>query len=359
MKPWWIYAAVAGAFALVAFAFWPRGRDSHGHVESGNTALEPLFDAPAFAFPDQHGQTVTLQSLRGKVWVANFIFTTCRTICPLLTAKMGQLQRRLEGVDARFVSFSVDPEHDTPEALRAYAAQWRPDEQRWSLLATGAQTLPPLVNGFRVVARKSDADAAVDPILHSSVFLLIDAQGQVRGAYDSERPEQFGRLEGDVRTLARSAVAPPALAETGEALYLQLGCAGCHARPELAPSLLGIAGSRRALENGLTAVADEAYVVESIVVPQARRAAGYTLVMPTYSGLLDQGALGKLTAYVLSLTAAQAGSQEVVTVEKDPVCGMEVRATSDAPRLERGGRTYWFCSAACRDRFAAGDAALP
>src|SRR5262245_58590644 len=83
-------------------------------------ALKSLFPAPDFAYTDQRGARVTKQALAGRPWVANFVFTTCRTVCPLLTAKMVQLQRKLPGVPVRFVSFSVDPEHDTPQALLEY-----------------------------------------------------------------------------------------------------------------------------------------------------------------------------------------------------------------------------------------------
>jgi cytochrome oxidase Cu insertion factor (SCO1/SenC/PrrC family)/YHS domain-containing protein len=353
MKPGWMYVVAAVLVGTFAFALWPRAPHRDDHLEAGTVGLEPLFAAPAFSFADQHGKAVSNQSLRGKVWVANFIFTTCRTVCPLLTVKLGQLQRRLEGVDARFVSFSVDPERDTPEALAKYAQYWRPNEPRWSLLATTAQTLPPLVQGFKVVAQKTDAGDAVDPILHSTVFLLIDAEGQVRGAYDSEVPEQLARLERGVRTLVGSTGDAPALAKSGEQLYLQLGCAGCHDKAELAPSLAGLSGQRRTFDSGLTAVADLAYVRESIVAPQAKRVAGYPLAMPSYAGLIDRVALETLSAHVLAFPPAPVTPPEDAQVAKDPVCGMQVRVTPSTPRAERDGKPVWFCSEACRDRFNA------
>lgn len=353
MKDRWVIAAVAaavlGAFAVIA---WPKG---HDHVEAGETKLEVLYPAPPFAFPDHRGQTVTLESLKGKVWVANFIFTTCRTVCPLLTAKMGQLQRRLEGVDARFLSFSVDPERDTPEALAAYARRWRPEETRWALLATAPQTLEAAVRGFRVVAQKSDA-GGVDPILHSSVFLLVDGDGLVRGSYDSERPEQFALLEGHVRQLTGAARPREAGEQSGEALYHQLGCVGCHQHPELAPPLGGLAGARRELEGGLVALADAAYVSRAILVPQAERVAGYPILMPTYAGLLDDAAMERLVEYVLALPPEDGPAPAGVSVEVDLVCQMKVRATKDALHHDHAGKRYWFCSRHCQQRFAANPA---
>src|SRR5581483_6129026 len=147
MKPQLVVLVIL--FGLVGSMLGARvllmnAHDAHEAQEHAAHALKPLFAAPDFRYTDQRGATVTKQSLSGQPWVANFIFTTCRTVCPLLTAKMVQLQRKLPGVPVRFVSFSVDPEHDTQAALLDYAMRWAPDEPRWSLLQTDAQTLPKL-----------------------------------------------------------------------------------------------------------------------------------------------------------------------------------------------------------------------
>ncbi|MBE2253789.1 MAG: SCO family protein [Myxococcus sp.] len=313
--------------------------------------LAPLFPAPAFAFPDQHGVTVTGPSLTGKVWVANFIFTTCRTVCPLLTAKLVQLQRALPGVDVRFVSFSVDPEHDTPAVLAAYAQKWAPDETRWQLLATDAKTLPAVAAGFHVTA-EPNKPGELDPILHSSVFVLVDGAGMVRGVFDSEHREDLKALQNAVRTLT-NAPAPPAPqgAPVGVELYHALSCATCHEAPELAPALLGRAGSRVTFDNGLVTTFDADYVKESLLAPDARRARGYPLHMPAYDHLSGE-ALLVLTKYLLE-TPAEPTPTSDVPVEVDPVCHMKVRATADALAHTHQGHRYVFCSRHCLERFAA------
>lgn len=81
-----------------------------------------LTQVPNFSLTRESGETFSsAESLRGHVWIANFIFTTCPSICPTLTSQMGNLERRTRGSDVRFVSFSVDPETDTPEVLSRYA----------------------------------------------------------------------------------------------------------------------------------------------------------------------------------------------------------------------------------------------
>ncbi|MBX7098231.1 MAG: SCO family protein [Myxococcaceae bacterium] len=345
--------AVLSLAAVVALRLSGRGPDRAERFadQGARQTLAPLWPAPDFAFPDQHGRTVTAASLRGKVWVADFVFTRCRTLCPMLTAKFVQLQRRLAGVDVAFVSFSVDPANDTPEVLAAYARQWASDEPRWSLLATGATTLPPLVKGFRVTAAPSEA-GAVDPIVHSSVFVLVDGQGQVRGVFDSEEREDFEALQRGVRALAAPAAPVEAPALEPAAQYHALGCASCHERPELAPALDGLAGQRRTLDNGLLAVADAAYVREAIVAPEARRVRGYPLRMPSYDGLLAPAELDALVAWVLARPKAGQGAAEAGLAE-DPICHMAVRVVDDTPRVVSDGGTEYFCSSLCRERYLA------
>ena len=90
----------------------PSQMEDYAHVQRSDSPA-PLFTSPDFSFKAQTGEQVTKASLAGQPYVANFIFTTCRTVCPLLTSKMVRLQRELPGAPLRFVSFSVDPEHDT------------------------------------------------------------------------------------------------------------------------------------------------------------------------------------------------------------------------------------------------------
>jgi protein SCO1/2 len=314
--------------------------------------LRPMWPAPEFAYRDQRGGPVTKQSLSGQPWVANFVFTTCRTVCPLLTAKMVQLQRKLPGVPVRFVSFSVDPAHDTVEALSQYAMHWAPDEPRWSLLATDAQSLPKLAAAFRVTAEKNTDPNAVDPIIHSSVFVLVDARGVVRGVYDSERREDFLALAGDVRKLTEAqATAAPTAQRDGATLYKELSCGGCHERAELAPPLGGLVGRSRALGNGAVITADEAYVRESILSPDAKRVAGYTLKMPTYDGVIDAAELTTLVKFIGALPETAAAPAPVE--EEDVVCHMKISVVADTPEVVVNGMHYHFCSQACRAQFVA------
>src|SRR5690606_5040280 len=107
-----------------------------------------LWPSPDFSFKAHTGEAVSKQSLTGRPYIANFIFTTCRPGCPLRPAKMVRVQRELKDAPLRFVSFSVDPATDTAEVLAHYGEQWNPDEKRWLLLETTPEGLADVVAGF-------------------------------------------------------------------------------------------------------------------------------------------------------------------------------------------------------------------
>ncbi|MBX7115826.1 MAG: SCO family protein [Myxococcaceae bacterium] len=352
-------ALLFATFGLMAYVratvSGPRRTAEAVTAASAAGALDPLWPVPAFSYPDQHGETVTDASLRGKVWVANFIFTQCRTVCPLLTSKMTMLMRRLEGVDARFVSFSVDPAHDTPEVLLHYKHRWAPDEARWTLLSTDANSLPALAKAFHVSAEKN-TEGEGDPIIHSSIFVVVDAQGLVRGVFDSEHGKDFDAMKDAVLRLSRSPAAQvaPHVKVSPEQLYQDLKCAQCHDAPALAPSLAGRAGTRRELENGLLVGYDESYIRESLLAPDAKRVRGYPLRMPSYDGQIDDVAITELTRWLLALPTVDGGTakgKEADHVETDVVCGMSVRVTDDTPRTSFQGHTFYFCAEDCKNRF--------
>ncbi|MBK7857516.1 MAG: SCO family protein [Archangiaceae bacterium] len=316
--------------------------------QAGKRKLEALWSAPDFDLADQRGTRVSKASLAGRPWVVNFIFTSCRSVCPLLTAKMVQLQRKLPGVDVQFVSISVDPAHDDPMTLGAYAQQWAPGEKRWSLLATTPASLAPVLAGFKVTAEPSDA--GIDPIVHSSVFVLVDAHGEVRALYDSEHREEFQALVRDTATLARAQPAP-VQARTGEQLYAQLSCGPCHDHPGLAPALGGLMGKKVELDNGLLVDVDEGYLLESILIPDAKRVRGYPLRMPTYDGVIDSAELLTLLQYVKKLP--EQGPVAAPKTAVDPICHMEVTVAEDTPHHDADGGTVWFCSETCRAKYLA------
>lgn len=150
------------------------------------------YDVPAFSLTDQFGQAFGSKDLEGRIWIANFIFTHCPTRCRDLTESMKQLQKRLKYMrDAVWlVSFSVDPEHDTPERLREYARANDVSQARWRFL-TGdlGEVKTAVVSGFKLPmdpGEPLDADSGLLDITHGTRFVLVDQEGRIRGYYETD-----------------------------------------------------------------------------------------------------------------------------------------------------------------------------
>jgi protein SCO1/2 len=159
---------------------------------------------PAFSLRDQNARAVAPEDLRGKVWIANFIFTRCPDVCPLLTTRMAGVRTQLAPVRSQLdiVSFSVDPAHDTPAVLKAYAQKRGADQPDWFFL-TGPidQVKQVIVDGFKQSLSSTPAEAGkAAGILHGSHFVLVDRGLDIRGFYPSDE-EGILRLMRDARVL--------------------------------------------------------------------------------------------------------------------------------------------------------------
>ena len=136
-------------------------------------------EAPDFSFTNQNGTQTSLSDLKGKVWIANFIFTRCQSMCPLLTGKMANLEKKFLNEHIKFISFSVDPEHDTPEVLLNYAKKYPAQKNDWLFLTTKDknQMWEFISGGFKLgVGEPTSEELAqgAEPVMHSSRFVLVD-----------------------------------------------------------------------------------------------------------------------------------------------------------------------------------------
>lgn len=155
-----------------------------------------------FTLTDQTGQPFDSATLRGRVWIVSFLFTSCGSICPLLTTQVGNLQRRLSDVDVHFVSITVDPEIDTPDVLAAYAERHDADPRRWKFLTGPRESVRSVtVDVFHASMGEPDSRAPGYDIAHSGKLFLVDRQGVLRGLYETDR-EGLESIERDARRLA-------------------------------------------------------------------------------------------------------------------------------------------------------------
>lgn len=160
------------------------------------------YEIDDFSYINQDGKTVGLTDLKGEVWVANFIFTSCDTVCPPMTAHMTELQKQLkdEGLDVRLVSFSVDPEVDTPEKLKEFAGRYPLSLENWDFLTGYSQKEIDnfAKSSFKTIVQKPEGQ---DQVIHGTLFYLIDQNGKVMKDYDGVENVAYDEIIADVKKI--------------------------------------------------------------------------------------------------------------------------------------------------------------
>jgi protein SCO1 len=166
---------------------------------SSNVSAKPRM-LPDFSLTERSGNKITLAGLRGDVWIADFIYMHCPDTCSLQSADMAKLQEQWkQEKQIKLVSFSVDPERDTPQVLSEYADRFKADAKRWLFLTGTKREIARLLeDGFHLpIALHGNRRV----ILHSPRFVLVDQRGRVRGYYDHRAPKTMQRLRDDVAKL--------------------------------------------------------------------------------------------------------------------------------------------------------------
>jgi protein SCO1/2 len=168
--------------------------------------LPDLGEIKPFALVDQDNRPVTLETLKGKPFIVDVIFTRCAGPCPLMTGKLASMQKNVfasAAPELRFVSITSDPERDTPEVLKAYAEKFDADQGRWKFL-TGSPDAVRAATRAVMLAASKEVDGE---IIHSTQFLLVDGDGKLRGIYDSTSEPDVEKLKHDATLLAEDAAA--------------------------------------------------------------------------------------------------------------------------------------------------------
>jgi protein SCO1/2 len=183
--------------ATVFFFIW-RGQVN----QLANRPIRSYGTVPNFQLTNQNNQPFGSTQLAGKIWIADFIFTSCPGPCPMVSSRMGELQRPLEKTDVHLVSFSVDPEKDTPDVLRGYAEKLKAQPARWDFLTGSKSTIYDLSkNGFKLAVLDGSEEAGVP--VHSTRIVLVDRHGEIRGYYEATAPDAVTKLLADTSHLLR------------------------------------------------------------------------------------------------------------------------------------------------------------
>jgi protein SCO1 len=173
-------------------------------IDSKDPAYSSIHHIPPFSFKDQDGKTVTEQTVEGKIYVANFFFTRCGSICPKMTNNMGILQEHFKNNDqVIFLSHSVTPEMDSVPVLKRYAAAKGVISGKWHLLTGNKDDI------YRIARKEYYAGDTIgyyqvgDQFLHTENFILLDKHRRIRGVYNGTLPLEAERLTDDINTLLK------------------------------------------------------------------------------------------------------------------------------------------------------------
>jgi protein SCO1/2 len=214
---WLVWTALAATIIAitVAFVFSNQKRaDPTASVASGagSTALDQLLvitpGLPPFTLTNQLGAMVTPAALSNNVAVVCVIFTRCAGPCPEMTRRIGELQRVIPpDLPVKLVTVTTDPDYDSPEVLKRYAARYNANGERWWFLTGNKSDIALLArDGLKLVAEEAKPEDRVndaDLFIHSTVFVLLDKKGRLRGSIESTEPNFNNKVLQAVRKLAR------------------------------------------------------------------------------------------------------------------------------------------------------------
>jgi len=155
-----------------------------------------------FSLTNQNGKTITQENYSGKIYIADFFFTTCPTICPIMTKNMAAIQNRI-GDDVLLLSHSVTPEIDSVAQLKRYALEKGVDDNKWNLVTGDKKQIYELARKS-YLAVKTDGDGGPFDMIHTENFILVDKERRIKGFYDGTNTEDIEKLLSDLEILQNS-----------------------------------------------------------------------------------------------------------------------------------------------------------
>ncbi|UJH90326.1 SCO family protein [Antarcticibacterium sp. 1MA-6-2] len=154
-----------------------------------------------FKLLNQNGDTITQEFYKDKIYIADFFFTTCLTICPIMTDHMQKIQEKLKNdPEVLLLSHTVIPQHDSVPVLKKYALENGIDDSKWNLVTGDKKEIYDLARKS-YLATKSDGDGGPYDMIHTENFVLVDKKGQIRGFYDGTQPGVIDEVMRDVKIL--------------------------------------------------------------------------------------------------------------------------------------------------------------
>ena len=173
-------------------------------VEENIQFIKKYHKIKDFSMKNQNGETITQEFYNDKIYVADFFFTTCPTICPIMTENMGYVQEKIKNdSDVLLLSFSVTPEIDSVEQLKKYALEKNVIDSKWNLVTGNKKDIYNLARTSYLVA-KTSGDGGKYDMIHTENFVLVDKEKRIRGFYDGTNSKEMDQLLNDIKILKNS-----------------------------------------------------------------------------------------------------------------------------------------------------------
>ena len=173
-------------------------------VEENIQFIKKYHKIKDFSMKNQNGETITQEFYNDKIYVADFFFTTCPTICPIMTENMGYIQEKIKNdFDILLLSFSVTPEIDSVEQLKKYALEKNVIDSKWNLVTGNKKDIYNLARKSYLVA-KTNGDGGKYDMIHTENFVLVDKEKRIRGFYDGTNSKEMDQLLNDIKILKNS-----------------------------------------------------------------------------------------------------------------------------------------------------------
>ena len=167
---------------------------------NGNSVTDTVYQTiPPFSYINQYGDSITNKKLDGNIYVADFFFTTCPSICPIMQRNMLNVYNAFKDVDdVKIISYTIDPQHDSVPILKKYADKLGISGNTWWLLQGHKDETYQLAKSYLVSVQEKNP---AGQYIHDGYFILIDKQKRIRGTYDGTNPDQVNLLIDDIKTL--------------------------------------------------------------------------------------------------------------------------------------------------------------
>ena len=178
-------------------------KDVSKTIVDGKERIDTIYHTiPPFTFTNQDGITVTEKDYEGKIYVANFFFATCQSICPQMSSQLQRVQDKLKNYeDVKILSHTVDPDHDTLPVLKEYAARVHADTKKWSFVTGKKEEIYDIAMKGYLLPAGENTEEGGEPFIHSEMFILVDWNRRIRGIYDGTSTVETDKMIDTIKAL--------------------------------------------------------------------------------------------------------------------------------------------------------------